>query len=511
MIEHFPKSGGRGEITLLLNELATWQAAEGGWLFTGWPLPNPDPILRAMGAALPTYRRMLYDAHVGGLARRRRAAVKSLEYRLEPGRAKTKTIKLLENAFARIDVSALVGGLWEATLFGFACAEILWEKHGDFVLPKAVLTKPQEWFSFDSRGVLLFMAMGSATGIPVPERKFLLARQDPSLKNPYGIADLARCFWPYTFKKGGLKFWLQFVEKYGSPKLVGKFDRNTSEKEQNDLLELLKACVQDAVMVIPNDNSVETLATDGSGLSGAAENYEAFLRFCRSEISIALLGQDQTTEADTNHASATAGLEVATDIRDADAAMIQAAIQPLLRWIVDLNISHEAEIPEFILYEQEDAVANVETDFKKAARDKAVAELRQYYTDEYLEETYHLPSGSLLERENVGEIAAASQQMNPQKHGEGEEQAPTFAEQGNSLVKEANAQIEVDAFNADLSPAFEDMLAPLIERMVKAGELSEKALAEAVAAEYPEMKLEETAEFLARARFVCRLWGYVNA
>ena len=498
-----PKSGGRGAMTAFIEEFATWQAAEGMWHFPGWPLPNPDPVLRATGNALPVYRGMLYDAHIGGLARRRRAAVKALDWRLDAGKARTKTVKLIQESLSRLDVPAVVGNLWEAALFGYACVEVMWEKRESLVLPRAVIAKPQEWFTFDSEGTLLFMAMGSANGVPVPPRKFLLARQDATIKNPYGIADLARCFWPHTFKKGGLQFWLKFVEKYGSPKLVGKFDRNTSAKEQEDLLALLEACVQDAVMVIPNDNSVEVLGQDSASLSGAAENYESFLRFCRSEISIALLGQDQTTEADTNHASATAGLEVTGDIRDADAVMVQKAVQELVNWIVALNVGPDADVPEFVLYEQTDAAAEADADTKKAARDRAVAELRPYYTDEYLEKTYNLPPGALREEKEP-------EQEEP-KPGEEEGEGPAFSEPDPALTEAMRIQAPVDALSADLSPAFEAMLAPVLDRMAQSGDYSEKGMAEAVAAEYPKMNLEDMADMLARARFVCRLWGYVNA
>ena len=473
-------------------------------MFQGWPLPNPDPILRATGHALPVYRGMLYDAHIGGLARRRRAAVKALDWRLETGKAKSKTVRLVQDVLSRLDVPAMVGSLWEAALFGYACAEVMWEKRESHVLPRAVIAKPQEWFRFDSEGTLLFMAMGSANGVPVPARKFLLSRQDATVKNPYGIADLARCFWPHTFKKGGLQFWLKFVEKYGSPKLVGKFDRNTPETEQEQLLALLEACVQDAVMVIPNDNSVEVLGQDSASLSGAAENYEAFLRFCRSEISIALLGQDQTTEADTNHASATAGLEVTGDIRDADAVMVQRAVQDLVAWIVELNIGPEADAPEFVLYEQADAAAEAEADSKKAARDKAVAELRTYYSDDYLEKTYNLPPGALREEKEPEENAPASEPEKPEDGG------PSFAEPEPALAEALRMQEPVDAFSADLSPAFEAMLAPVLDRLSQSGDYSEKGLADAIVAEYPRMDLDGLADMLARARFVCRLWGYVN-
>ena len=503
-----PKSGGRGAMSAFVEEFATWQAAEGSWLFQGWPLPNPDPILRATGQALAVYRGMLYDAHIGGLARRRRAAVKALDWRLETGKAKAKTVKLVQDTFSRLDVPAIVGSLWEAALFGYSCAEVMWERRESHILPRAVIAKPQEWFRFDSEGTLLFMAMGSTNGLPVPPRKFLLARQDATLKNPYGIADLARCFWPHTFKKGGLQFWLKFVEKYGSPKLVGKFDRATPEKEQADLLALLEGCVQDAVMVIPNDNSVEILKQDGSSLSGAAENYEGFLRFCRSEISIALLGQDQTTEADTNRASATAGLEVTGDIRDADAVMVQRSIQELVSWIVALNVGADADAPEFVLYEQADAAAEAEADTKKAARDRAVAELRPYYTDDYIEKTYNLPPGALREEKEPEQEEPESAPEEPEG---GAQDGPSFAEPDPALAEAMRIQAPVDALSADLSPAFEAMLAPVLDRLAQSGDYSEKAFAEAIAAEYPKMNLEGMADMLARARFVCRLWGYVNA
>jgi len=46
-------------------------------------LPNPDPILRAQGKAISVYRDLRTDAHVGGCIRRRKSAVKALEWGLD--------------------------------------------------------------------------------------------------------------------------------------------------------------------------------------------------------------------------------------------------------------------------------------------------------------------------------------------------------------------------------------------------------------------------------------------
>jgi hypothetical protein len=37
------------------------------------------------------------------------------------------------------------------------------------------------------------------------------------------------CYWPLVFKKGGLKFWLAFTEKFGSAFSVGKLPRSATD------------------------------------------------------------------------------------------------------------------------------------------------------------------------------------------------------------------------------------------------------------------------------------------
>ena len=71
-------------------------------------------------------------------------------------------------------------------------------------------------------------------------------------------------------------------------------------------------------------------------------------------------------------------------------------------------------------------------------------------------------------------------------------------------------QVPVDALSIDLSPAFEAMLTPVLDRLAQAGDYSERGMAEAVAAQYPKMNLDEMADLLARVRFVCRVWGLLN-
>jgi phage gp29-like protein len=111
--------------------------------------------------------------------------------------------------------------------------------------------------------------------------------------------------------------------------------------------------------------------------------------FCRSEVSIALLGQNQSTEASSTHASAIAGLEVAKDLRDADAHLVEGAINQLLRWVVDVNMGEDAPAPVFELFEEE------EVSETQAKRDEALARSGARFSPAYYQRVYGLQDGDL--------------------------------------------------------------------------------------------------------------------
>ena len=208
----------------------------------------------------------------------------------------------------------------------------------------------------------------------MPERKFLVPRQDPTYKNPYGFADLSMCFWPLLFKKNGLKFWLAFTEKFGSAFSVGKLPRGASDPERQEMLDSLEALVQNGVAVIPDDGSVELV--EAAGKSASADLYEKLVMHCRSDIAIALLGQNQTTEASSNKASATAGLSVTDDLRDGDASIVAHSINELIGWFCELNFG-EVPKPVFSLWDQE------ARDKLRAERDKTNYDSGARFTNKY--------------------------------------------------------------------------------------------------------------------------------
>lgn len=372
----------------LIRVIASRANAIDYWSFMHY-LPNPDPVLKKMGKDISAYREILSDSHVGGCVRRRKAAIKGLEWRITPT-GNEKTDEILTALFDRLPMSHIISQILDATLFGYQALEVMWESENGLLLPTAIVGKPQEWFVFDEENQLMLRTKDNRNGDLVPEKKFLLATQQADFLNPYGRADLAMCFWAATFKKGGFKFWLEFMEKYGSPWLVGKHPRQAQIHEIDELLDSMEKMLGTAVAAIPEDSSIDLKESASKGAS--SQVFDDFLRYCKSEIAIALLGQNQTTEVEANRASATAGLEVTRDIRNDDASLVEGVFNQLLAWICELNFSVDT-VPTFELFEQESI------DKLQAERDKLLTEMGVGFTEQYIHRAYGFEEGDIVMQE----------------------------------------------------------------------------------------------------------------
>jgi phage gp29-like protein len=496
----------------------------------GMYLPNPDPILKKMGKDVSVYRDLRGTAPVGGAIRRRKAAVRSREWRLVDSvngqtgaradqKASPRTMQIAQDTLAALDLDAILGEMLDAPLFGWVPMEAMWQTVEGTLRPVGLMAKPQEWFLFSPDGQLRFKSRAAPIyGEELQPRKFLVPRQDASYVNPYGFADLSMCFWPTTFMRGGLKFWVTFAEKFGTPWVVGKQPRSAGKKETDELLDQLEAMVQDAVAVVPDDSSVDIKETGSKG--DAAGAYLELLMYCRSEVNIALMGQNQTTEASANKASAGAGAEVEKTLSDADAKLCEGAINQLLRWITDLNESDSAPAPRFELYEEEQ-VSEVQ-----AKRDEAMSRSGVVFSAAYWERAYNLQPGDVASA-GPGQVSApgaAAPALPPLPLGEGGGEGkpakpagneegdahdlPEYAE-GNPTQRDA---ID-DLVDAELANSWQQAMAPLID---PAQQLLDQATAEGWTAQQlidrlpdllTQMDPAALADSLTRATATARLAG----
>ena len=415
-------------------------------------LPDPDIVLRKQGKDIRVYKELLCDSHVFACTQSRKAGVLSLEWCINKATEKDKNAELIENLLKNLDLYKLINDILDATQFGFQPLEILWKKYKNgYILPEKIIAKPPEWFCFDDNNSLKFRTKENYYGEELPNKKFLCPQVNPSYNNPYGERTLSRVFWPVTFKKGGMKFWVIFTEKYGMPHLIGKHPRGASKNETETLADSLEQMIQDAIAVIPDDSSVEI---QEANKSSSAEIYEKLIDKMNAEISKAILGQTLTTEiGDTgSYAASNTHMQVRKDIIDSDKKLVEKTINQLITWIYEINFSSE-NIPVFEMYEEEDV------DLTIAQRDKILSDTGVKFTKEYFIKTYGLEDEDF----DIREINYSTQE-------------PLFKEFKEETETPGQNQIEnLYKFICDneLSEKAQDMIAPLISLIENCSDFDE--------------------------------------
>ena len=496
-----------GDQRLLSEQIATRDRSWDAWSISAW-LPNPDPVLKALGTDISTYRALRADAHVGGCIRRRKAAVRALDAQWEANGCPVRVLKSLQGILADLTatpdpdepgaldgITALTAEALDGALYGYQPLELTWGRVGGLLVPQVVQGKPPEWFHFDGQNRLRFRASDRGVdGELVPGRKFLLARQDPTYANPYGLPDLSLVFWPATFRKGGAKFWTRWLEKYGGTLLLGKLPRSAPASDYDDLAQRLAEMVEDAVAAIPDDGSVEPL--ESGDKAGSSDAFERYMLYWRGEITIALLGSNQGMETDSTHASASAALSVGDDIRDSDARMVAGCVNQLLRWTCAVNWPG-ATPPRWVLREQE------EIDQVRPARDKILTEAGVRLSRAYWLRTYDLEEGDVVEERDQGAVSGVA--------GAGDQMPPiALAAPGASPLRQAiDTPDQLDQMTARLSreaqPAVQAMVDQVRAMTETAGSLEE--LAAMIAAAYPQVDSGPLAATMGQALLAARLGG----
>lgn len=343
-------------------------------------LPNPDPILRAEGKSLSTYRQMV-DDHLSSVMSKRLAAVQARPWTIERGKGSARDTAKLAACIGALPVRDIVESILSAVGMGYSIQEVVWGVVDGWIVPIKIKGRPPEHFRLGLRGEARFLDEMGRNEI-VPPRKLLIARYRADGDNPYGRPVLSECFWPLVFKRGGMQFWMTFCDKFGLPKVVGKVPASMSGPEKLALLVDLAAMVRDAAAVIPEGTSVQLLETKVSG----DLPFPALVKQSESAMSKAWLGEVLSTDTQATggtYGAQAAANEVRADLALNDANLVESMFAQLILWIWEVN-SLGGVMPTFHIHMPEDLKAG------RLERDKGLHDIGVRFTAVYFQEAYDL-------------------------------------------------------------------------------------------------------------------------
>lgn len=333
-------------------------------------LPNPDPILRQIGQAEMVYNSIMHDAHVIGEIRSIRGEFRSHKYRVLPGdQGDSKSVaaaelctKWLANSRPN-QVCDWMEVMWQmsASIFtGYRPHELVWDYNtfsGDLGrknLPVLVADRPGRRFKFDADGNPLLISKNNLMGAPVDPYQFVISRHMPSMVNPYGLALLSTCYWPWSFKTGGWRFFVKFCERHGLPWPYATYPMGTTDDELDRLEEALSDMLENGYIMAPDGTGLSLLESKGSG---SMLPQEALINAANREMSKALTGQSMIAELHNVGARAASetALKRQSSINNSDREISTGGMSEIFRWITLFNFGDGIAPPVLDYFKQEAA------------------------------------------------------------------------------------------------------------------------------------------------------------
>lgn len=254
--------------------------------------PDTDEVLRKAGITRHRLRVLLDDDEIAQVVETRIDALLATPLRVEPNDTDEaqKLNLILKEWFHEIATGAM-----NALFFGYSVQEAVYElKPEGYVGIQWIGEKPMQWFEPKNDGRLIYRPEGMVAEHEVDQVfKFFLTRRKATYEQPYGKALLATLYWLFFFKQNGFKFWAKFLERFGTPILLGK----CKDTETEDMSRALLNAHAQSVLSIDAEDDVQILSTSGtSGTAGAA--FESFNNQLIRQIQKVVLGQTLTSGTD---------------------------------------------------------------------------------------------------------------------------------------------------------------------------------------------------------------------
>ncbi|MBM3929453.1 MAG: DUF935 domain-containing protein, partial [Sphingomonadales bacterium] len=247
--------------------------------------------------------------------------------------------QLIRDWLERDLIQAELFDILDAVGKGYSATEIVWEFTDTTWLPVRLKYRDPRFFEFhrtDGETLLLRDLEGP---VPIPAYKFIVHYHQAKSGLPIR-GGLARAVaWLYMFKNYAIKDWVAFLETYGMPLRIGRYDNGETDENIGKLLAALSDLGSDAAAAIPKSMAVEFV--DGKAGTAPKDLWLAKAEFADNQISKAVLGQTGTTDTKSGGIG-DGGNKVHNDVRGdierADAVAVAATLnEQLVRPIVMFN------------------------------------------------------------------------------------------------------------------------------------------------------------------------------
>jgi len=327
---------------------------------------------------------------------------------------------------------------------GFGVFELNWDAHNNTLYP---LLKERDYKEFVLvKNVLKFNA--SAMPEDIPPYKAIHATYKAKPKKPYGQPIYHTLFWLIEFKNASLEFWIELLERFGTPWVIAKTGGN-----KDDLADEIYNMLGGDGAVIDDEDDIDIKTAPDKG------NFKEIIEYIDNQIRQVILGGNLTSQVTGgSQAAATVHNEIREDLARADENIVNILIKKIITYFKELNQINE-DITG-LLKDKDDPNKTL------ADRDKIISDMGYTPTKEYIENTYNIKVED--KKEEVKESV--------------KEEVITNNSQANNLLTLSNKKIYADELdrNSDnintikVSLTFQEQIIKIVNDSESYAEMQEK-------------------------------------
>lgn len=288
------------------------------------------------------------DSHVGAQLRTRRLALAGLPWVVEAVGDSPADVKIadeLQRLVRGHAFSTLVFDLLDAIFKPFAVCEIIWTPGEQWTPSRFVWRDPRSFVvSPEDGSTLLLKTVAAPKGEELEPWKYIV-HAPRQFSGPITTGGLVRpCSVMYSFKTLGLSAWLTYMEIFGVPMRIGRYNKNASQEDKDLLADAIQTLGLDGGIVIPEGMGIEMPHAMNSG-SGSSI-HQNLVDWCDRQTSKAILGQTLTADSGGSYAQGKVHNEVRRDLLLADAVDLAATLQrDLIEPWIAINYGEGVAIP----------------------------------------------------------------------------------------------------------------------------------------------------------------------
>lgn len=282
------------EATVVGSQLVSW-ALPGG-KNGDFEMMSPDDLLTRRGWKV--YREMMADDQVKAAIAYKKILIAARPFDIKPAsedQVDKDAAEFIQKNFESLKFKSILMEMLSALEFGFSAGEILWEIKGETpqLHLKNVKFRDPEFMHIrvNKHGDITEFVQKVNTNIAemreikIKPEKMLHYAYQRQFSNHQGVSDLRAAYRAWWSKKYVTQFWNIFLERFGSPLMMMKYQKGASQKLKDSLKSIMTNLSSKTDILVPEGVAIELIEATRGGQAG----FDTALNYYDSRIATAIL------------------------------------------------------------------------------------------------------------------------------------------------------------------------------------------------------------------------------